>query len=95
VGGCAPHLCCAQDDFGRMFFGKKISFRFHIFITECPMLAAKRGAGTTVDRYGMRARKRKISRIMMSHDDGTKLELSSARCQQGADYPNGLRPRAG
>jgi len=33
-----------------------------------------------------RARKLKICRIVVSHDDGTKLELSSARCQQGADY---------
>jgi len=32
-----------------------------------------------------RARKLKICRIVVSHDDGTKLELSSARCQQGVD----------
>ena len=32
-------------------FLKRISLGFHIFIKKCPMVAAKRGAGTTHDSW--------------------------------------------
>jgi len=34
-------------------FSQKFSLGFHILIKQCPMVAAKRGAGTTDDRSGI------------------------------------------
>jgi len=50
-------LCLPMEAFGRIIFQNKILLGFHIFIEQCPMVAAKRGGGTTEEGSGLVCRR--------------------------------------